>query len=82
MSELAYTLFPNPTNNKITINNNADLHKETVVNIFDIQGILVLSDSFKYKNTMDFDVSSLVPGIYMVKIQTEKGFAVKRLVVQ
>jgi photosystem II stability/assembly factor-like uncharacterized protein len=82
MSELAYTLFPNPSKNKITINNNGDLQKETIVNIFDIHGMLILSNSFKYQNSMDFDVSSLAPGVYMVKIQTEQGFAVKRLVVQ
>jgi photosystem II stability/assembly factor-like uncharacterized protein len=82
MSELAYTLFPIPSNNKITINNNGDLQKETVVNIFDIHGKLILSNSFKYQNSMDIDVSSFAKGVYMVKIQTEEGFAVKKLVIQ
>jgi hypothetical protein len=31
---------------------------------------------------MDIDVSSFAKGVYMVKIQTEKGFAIKKLIIQ
>jgi hypothetical protein len=35
-----------------------------------------------YQTYVDIDVSSLAKGVYMIKIQTDQGFAVKKLVVQ
>jgi uncharacterized repeat protein (TIGR03803 family) len=75
-------IYPNPATNKINIVNTGNLQKETIVSIFNIQGEQVFSNTFTNQNSMDIDVSSLAKGVYMVKIQTEKGFAVKKLILQ
>jgi uncharacterized repeat protein (TIGR03803 family) len=80
--EKNFNIYPNPATNKIIIANNGDLQKETFISIYNVQGEQVISNTFNYQNSMDMDVSSLANGIYMVKIQTEKGLAVKKLLIQ
>ena len=75
-------LFPNPATNKITISKTADLQKETIVSIYNIQGEMVITNTFYYQNTMEMDVSLLAKGVYIVKIQSEKGVGSRKLVIQ
>jgi uncharacterized repeat protein (TIGR03803 family) len=75
-------IYPNPSNNKITISNNGALQKETFVNIFNNQGEHVFSNTFNNQYSMDIDVSSFTNGVYLIKIETDKGFAIKKLVIQ
>ena len=74
-------ICPNPTTNKITIINNEEPQK-TKINIFNIQGELVLSKTFYSQNSMEIDVSYLAKGTYFVKIHTEKTSTTKKLVIQ
>ena len=81
--ESSFILYPNPSTNKtITITNNADFPKETLVNIFNIQGEQVFSKTFYNQNSMEIDVSSLAKGAYLVKILSEKVSTTKKLVIQ
>ena len=75
-------LFPNPATNKITISKTADLQKETIVSIYNIQGEMVITNTFYYQNIMEMDVSLLAKGVYIVKIQSEKGVGSRKLVIQ
>ena len=68
-------LFPNPTNNKLTIQSkNAILRS---VSIYSLTGQLVLKAT---GNMKDVDVSKLNGGVHLVKVETEKGIFFKRLI--
>lgn len=58
------SIYPNPTNNKLTINSNIDL-ENSVVAIFDLQGKKVYN-SFYVNDTID--VNNLDAGIYVLRI--------------
>ena len=80
--ESTFTIYPNPANNKITIVNNAKIPEETIISIFNIQGVQILQDKFRNKQQMEMDVSALTKGIYLVKIETTVGIESKKLVMQ
>uniref|UniRef100_UPI0040488960 T9SS type A sorting domain-containing protein n=1 Tax=Mariniflexile sp. TaxID=1979402 RepID=UPI0040488960 len=61
----AFSLFPNPANDKISLN-----IKPVTSQIFDITGKRVIMDS---KGTNEFNISSLSKGIYIIKVRTIKG---------
>jgi len=74
-------LYPNPTSDKITISNN-ETSKETHVSIIDIQGKLIMDNKFRNQNLLEFDVSGIAKGIYLVKVQTDNCVETKKLVIQ
>ena len=76
------TLYPNPANNKVTITNNNLPTKETTINIFNIQGELMLSEKFKEQNTIELNISKFAGGIYILKIQIGNEIENKKLVIQ
>lgn len=68
-------LFPNPANNSFNIEfNNVNILKVEVYSIIGIKE-LELTDNYRAIN-----ISALSRGIYMVKIYTDKGHLVKKLV--
>jgi hypothetical protein len=74
------SIFPNPTDNVVTISNATGIQLEKVA-IYDVNGRLVntidLSDMQQEKT---IDVSQLATGVYMLQIQSENASTVKRLV--
>ena len=78
--EAAVNIYPNPARNQFTVRSGVSLEKLV---IYDIRGRLVsnvnLSDMSNEKN---IDISSLLPGVYMVQISGEKGMVIKNLVKQ
>lgn len=68
-------LYPNPANNSFNIEfNNVNILKVEVYSIIGIKE-LELTDNYRAIN-----ISALSRGIYMVKIYTDKGHLVKKLV--
>jgi photosystem II stability/assembly factor-like uncharacterized protein len=80
--ESTFTIYPNPATNKISITTNSNLHGETTVCIFNMNGALLQQEKFQSQNLDELDVSNLAKGFYLVKIQTNKGIETKKLVVQ
>ncbi|MBL4663240.1 MAG: proprotein convertase P-domain-containing protein, partial [Flavobacteriaceae bacterium] len=74
------SIFPNPTDNVVTISNTTGIQLEKVA-IYDVNGRLIstidLSDMQQEKT---IDVSQLATGVYMLQIQSENESTVKRLV--
>jgi len=70
------SLLPNPAKDKITV---SALHALKSIEIYDAQGRLLqtIIDNNKTKN---IDLSSYVRGVYLVKINTQKGSAVQKLI--
>lgn len=57
--------YPNPTNNKLTINNTAN----KTIKVFDLKG-KVLFEQNVVENQLTIDVSSFVSGMYYIQITT------------
>lgn len=75
-------VFPNPAGSVLNINfpENIDFRK-TFIEIIDINGRIILkSKSLSVLNQLD--ISKLVSGIYLVKIQNDKAFITRKIIVE
>ena len=70
-------IYPNPADNTFRLNRFV-----TNVDIFDMLGRKVKSFSGNFNEQVDFNVSSLKPSMYLVKIKSEFGTSTKRLFVE
>ena len=69
-------MYPNPTNSTININSNFNIKS---IELYDIQGRIletILEDSSVFR----LDISSKSNGIYFLKIKTDKGSKVEKIV--
>lgn len=76
-TEISFTLFPNPANDLMKI---TTAENNTSIKIHDISGKLVYSSSFF--SGEQIDISELNAGTYFVSLQTEKGMATQKLIVE
>jgi hypothetical protein len=75
-SNNTFSIFPNPTNNLVTISSPIAIQK---IEIIDIYGKLIqtlLADS----NELQTDVSNLASGIYFLKINNQFGTKIEKLI--
>ncbi|MGC4040152.1 MAG: T9SS type A sorting domain-containing protein [Flavobacterium sp.] len=70
------SIYPNPANALITINCNSVIK---TIELYDIQGRLLETD-LDNANTVVIDISTKQNGIYFLKIKTEKGSKVEKVV--
>ena len=71
-------LYPNPVSNgKVYITSKSSIDKEVM--IFDVLGKKVLQTSL---NTKELSVSSLSPGVYIIKIKEGDATATRKLIVK
>lgn len=72
-------IFPNPSNDKLTINSNQDIAN---INVFDITGKAVHNKEFTNKlNQTEIDLSALNNGIYFIAVQSSNGEISKNKIV-
>jgi PQQ-dependent dehydrogenase (s-GDH family) len=64
-----YTLMvhPNPVQDILSIHSDKDIHKPVKVELFDLDG-KILKKQLSYRNDFSIDVSSLKPGVYVLKM--------------
>jgi hypothetical protein len=82
LPEAAVTVFPNPATDLLHITfpqNNGTAFKATLT---DITGKTCLAPAIKNTETNQVDISTLPKGVYLLKLQSDKGTAVKRIVKQ
>ena len=76
-------VFPNPAQEKLTINFYASVEGLFTFKLFDMIGINVMN-TFHYgvkgMNTFELNLSELNKGMYFVEVVTEKGRVVKKIV--
>ena len=78
--ETAVNIYPNPAKNQFTIQSEESLEKLT---IYDVRGRMVSDiDLSEMSHEKTVDISSLAPGVYMVRIIGDKGSVVKNLLKQ
>ena len=71
------TIFPNPTNNKITIRLTETAQKINIVTIYNLYGQQVKNLEITPAYSTEVDISSLAQGVYFVKINNENSFISK-----
>ncbi len=69
-------VFPNPTTSNINININSTIK---TIELYDFQGRLLLSKTVNTNQTT-LDVSGYSKGIYFVKVESEKGSNVEKII--
>jgi len=74
---IATTIYPNPTNGKVTI----EAENLQRVSVFNLMGQKIMENTAS-GNSFECDMSSYGAGIYMMQIETTNGFATKRVVVE
>ena len=73
-------LYPNPSNDNITIELKlSDAAKNEVISVCDILGNLILQQSLQEVKTT-LNISDLSSGIYFIKVETKNGVIIKKLV--
>lgn len=76
--QLSFSIFPNPAHTSFTIQG-AEIN-DAVVSIVDITGKVL--NTYTLTNSHSVQIDDLSPGLYLVKITTEKGSATKRLLIE
>jgi hypothetical protein len=79
-------VYPNPARQMITIDFNAPEDLTGQISLIDIKGseVKVLQPTTRFvkgENNIQSDVSSINPGIYLIYINTNKGFRTQRIIV-
>ncbi len=72
-------MYPNPAQNEITVTLNNGITLETAT-ILDVNGRIVQSHKFNNLTQENIDISNLSAGVYFIKIQSNSGIGVKRIV--
>ncbi|HNW89671.1 MAG TPA: T9SS type A sorting domain-containing protein [Bacteroidales bacterium] len=73
--ENGISIYPNPANNYITL----EFAQKCIIEISNIQGQLIKILSV-IGNQSNIDISTFPSGLYIMKVKTEKGVAVKKFV--
>jgi len=74
-------IYPNPTSGLIKIENKA-VKGEVRVELYSANGQLMMSKNFGENEGMSLDITDYATGIYTVKVNSEKGLDVKRIIKQ
>ncbi|MCF8276624.1 MAG: T9SS type A sorting domain-containing protein [Flavobacteriales bacterium] len=78
LSTGSITVFPNPTTGEVFLSNSSPRNTINSVEIIDAQGRLLLKQTGS--GISKVDLSQLSRGIYLLRIQTEKGTQVERII--
>lgn len=75
--EFKINIFPNPSNGKFNIYTNSD--KSISIEVLSIDGIQLSEKYFDHGQNVTMDISSLSPGMYMIKAKRESGIVLVKI---
>ena len=76
------SLFPNPSSDIAVIQSYAPTISDLKIELFDINGKLILEDTLKQGSTMCYlNLETVYSGVYFVKISDNKNSIIKKVVV-
>jgi hypothetical protein len=79
--EMGINMYPNPTQNMVTIDINNYTASKTEVAVFSITGSEVIRKTYPVGETVRFSMNDQVSGVYLVKMNIDGNQIVKKLVV-
>jgi hypothetical protein len=74
------TFFPNPATNSLNIVSLDALSQDVTVEIFSDSGVKVITTKINSMQNKSVDISKLIPGVYRVLINTERGMSIQSFV--
>ena len=83
-NQMNLEVYPNPANNSITLSYSSTYNQQveiTICNVNAQQVKAIKTSAQSSMNTRQVNVSDLAPGIYFVKLATEEGTCLKKLIV-
>jgi hypothetical protein len=75
-------IYPNPSNGNINIKPLIDLGDDVMIQIFDINGRMVLTQDVALHDTITINTESLNSGIYILEIETNDQTLREKLIIQ
>ena len=75
-NETTFNVYPNPVKDMLFIETEAAVEE---VSVYDVYGRLQVTETPSHQDVIRVDVTDLNSGIYFVKVRTENGEAVKRI---
>jgi len=81
LNESRFEIYPNPTNDFVTINFDGNL-ESGFFTLTDLQGKILESIQFENSNLIKLNVSDFSTGIYMLTINTASSIYTQRLIIQ
>jgi len=78
---LPFTVFPNPASSAITIDWSNAKPGNYSINIFDVSGKQLMQDYLPDQSSLTIDISRFPKGIYFVRLSSNEGTGVKKIVV-
>jgi hypothetical protein len=79
--EKQFKVYPNPASEQLFIELN-DISRNLDVEIYNMTGQLIKNEIFHNISTIELDVSGLMKGIYILKLNTDKETYKTRLIIQ
>lgn len=80
---LVFSVFPNPAGSSVWVAFGQVLEASAQISLFNVGGQLVRSERLASgQERLQLDLAQLPKGIYMVRVETEKGAGVRKLVVE
>ena len=73
-----YSIYPNPTDGILFIKSNNNSSIEFTVQ--NVEGIIIVDKFLNSENTHKIDISSLIPGIYIVKLISQSSTVTKKII--
>lgn len=74
-----FTIFPNPITDFVTITNNDNIDVKQI-EVFDISGKNVKTQTFNNENEVQLSLTDLVSGTYLLHIKTNAGIAIEKVI--
>ncbi|MEO0038806.1 MAG: hypothetical protein RIQ59_2017 [Bacteroidota bacterium] len=82
LEQIGLSLFPNPSSEIAVIQSYAPIVSDLKIEMFDLNGKLILEDTLIQGSTMCYlNLETVYAGIYFVKISDDKNSIIKKLVV-
>lgn len=72
-------IFPNPANDKLTLTGFSADSRFLKATISDVTGKICQAEEFKPEQEKEINIENLSKGIYLLKLQTENGLIIRRL---
>lgn len=79
VQEIAVSVFPNPAKGSVSIK--ADMN-QGMLTITDISGKIKFQEAFAGKDFHQVNIENLEPGMYILKLDSDKGSGAKKLIVR
>ena len=79
MVSAMFNMYPNPATNVVNITNAENILVEQIT-IYDMAGKQLNTQSFNNESQVQLNIENLASGNYMLRLQTNAGLAVKKLV--